>query len=60
MNYCCQKFKYQAELPPNSPGWFEFCEGWSIEGCCGGGCYVVSYMKYCPFCGSLLESPKGK
>lgn len=29
-------------------------DGWHINGCCGGGCYVVSDITHCPFCGSAL------
>jgi len=28
---------------------------WSIYGCCGGGCYVVNGMKFCPFCGAKRD-----
>lgn len=27
---------------------------WHINGCCGGGCYVVSNMKFCPYCGTKV------
>jgi hypothetical protein len=31
----------------------------AINGCCGGGCYVISGIKFCPFCGEkLAKSPK--
>lgn len=26
-------------------------DGVAIEGCCGGGCFVIYEMKFCPFCG---------
>jgi rRNA maturation endonuclease Nob1 len=29
-------------------------EGWSIYGCCGGGCYVITEIRFCPFCGKNL------
>lgn len=28
---------------------------YSIEGCCHGGCYVITDMSYCPFCGVELK-----
>lgn len=28
---------------------------WNINGCCGGGCYVITGMKFCPFCGTALR-----
>lgn len=27
---------------------------WNINGCCGGGCYVITEMLFCPFCGTAL------
>ena len=68
--YCCDKFAkaaghlqapvgggslYPYQLPPYAQ--FERDAGtWNINGCCGGGCYVVTEMKFCPFCGSSLET----
>lgn len=28
---------------------------YAIEGCCGGGCYIIMGIKYCPFCGEKLK-----
>lgn len=25
---------------------------WAINGCCGGGCFVITDVKFCPFCGA--------
>mgnify|MGYP001559384963 CR=1 FL=1 len=41
---------------PDAIEWADEESGWSIPGCCGGGCYVMEQMIYCPFCGS--EMPK--
>ena len=30
-------------------------EGYSINGCCGGGCLIITGIKYCPFCGVVLK-----
>lgn len=27
---------------------------WAVNGCCGGGCYVLEDIKFCPFCGAKL------
>lgn len=32
---------------------------WNIAGCCGG-CYVVTEMKFCPFCGADLLKQNGE
>lgn len=31
---------------------------WDCNGCCGGGCFVVTGMRYCPYCGTHLEKFK--
>lgn len=69
MTYCCEKFAEQAgrlqapsgggiyppEMRPSAQ--FQRDEnGWHINGCCGGGCYVVTDMRFCPYCGSALTS----
>lgn len=28
----------------------------ATPGCCGGGCFVVDDMDYCPWCGSEIET----
>ena len=68
-NYCCAAFAKQAggyQAPVGGGGLypsgympeaqFEQAENgtWNINGCCGGGCYVVSDMKFCPYCGGKL------
>lgn len=68
--YCCLKFQEKAEnyntpvaggllFPdPNPVGQFERDQDgtWNINGCCGGGCFVVDSMKFCPFCGEEVKS----
>lgn len=51
--YCCQQFADNVDEPS---GEFELDDDgdWNIGGCCGGGCYVVTKIKYCPFCGTKL------
>lgn len=29
-------------------------DGWTIDGCCGGGCVVIRKIRYCPFCGKNI------
>lgn len=69
--YCCEAFAKQAkelQAPAGGgiypPEWrplaqFEQNNGtWHINGCCGGGCYVVTNMRFCPYCGNRLEEEK--
>ena len=30
-------------------------DGYAINGCCGGGCYVIHGIIYCPYCGEKLK-----
>ena len=30
---------------------------WCLNGCCGGGCYVLIGISYCPFCGEKTSPP---
>lgn len=30
---------------------------WNVNGCCGGGCYVMENIKHCPYCGEKLPFP---
>jgi len=70
MPHCCKEFAeqagalqtpvgggslYPAEMRPSAQ--FEKSEdgkSWDINGCCGGGCSVVSGMLFCPYCGTKL------
>ena len=50
--YCCPDFASHVH-----DGFAQHQDGtWHIEGCCGGGCYVVNDMAYCPFCGAKLPT----
>lgn len=70
MAYCCDRFAKEAEsLQAMAGGGFAYPASmrpnaqfvpdpdgtWNINGCCGGGCYVVTDMRFCPFCGTELE-----
>ncbi len=37
-----------AQIEPDEDG------TWNINGCCGGGCYVITGVKFCPFCGAKV------
>lgn len=50
--YCCEDFRKNTGKPDVG---FEYSAGgWHVNGCCGGGCYVLTDIKYCPFCGKAL------
>lgn len=57
MKSCCEKFA--AHVAESLPvGTVEFTKArdntWRIVGCCGG-CYVVSAMRFCPYCGDKID-----
>ena len=68
--FCCEALAKEVEshppfaaggflYPPNChpTGQIEYCEGndsWNVNGCCGGGCYILENIKFCPFCGTRL------
>jgi hypothetical protein len=33
-------------------------DGLAINGCCGGGCFVIHGIKFCPFCGKKIFEVK--
>lgn len=53
-------FLYPGDMRPNTQGEYdEESKSWSVNGCCGGGCYVLTDFKFCPWCGkSLSQSQK--
>jgi len=54
MKFCCDEFRKEIQ-DKNPDGHFKQDENgtWNILGCCGG-CYVITEMKFCPFCGNRL------
>lgn len=46
-----------AGIVPRPTGQIEQSEdgAWNVNGCCGGGCFVITRMKFCPFCGTALS-----
>ncbi len=52
--YCCEEFDSNIR---NSGG-FEIdttIGEVNVGGCCGGGCFVLSELKYCPYCGKEIK-----
>lgn len=49
---CCDKFAEQAETQQiyHDPK----KRVWNVNGCCSGGCYVITDLVFCPWCGSRL------
>ena len=39
-----------AQIEPDEDG------TWSVNGCCGGGCYVLTGVRFCPFCGASVQN----
>ncbi len=55
---CCERMK-QASTGIDCIEFVVFSDhsSWCVPGCCGGGCYVLQGMEYCPWCGSKLPIP---
>jgi hypothetical protein len=47
-------FMYPPELKPTAQIEQVDDGSWAVNGCCGGGCYVLTDVKFCPFCGTKL------
>jgi hypothetical protein len=62
MKFCCPELALAtaARRSGNDRHIEQSSDGtWNVNGCCGGGCFVVTGMKFCPFCGSALpEKPE--
>jgi len=67
-DFCCGQFEKEATSARTKIGGgylypggghdaqIEFSGGWHVNGCCGG-CYVLTDIKFCPFCGTALAEP---
>jgi hypothetical protein len=45
---------YPAAVHPSGQIEHSSDGSWNVNGCCGGGCFVLHDMKFCPFCGTPL------
>lgn len=52
--FCCQAFRVKVvgdkQIEHGSNG------EWCVNGCCGGGCYVLTDIRFCPYCGARLAA----
>jgi hypothetical protein len=68
--YCCDKFLEESNIKAFAGGGFAYPPGmhpteqiefiaktgkWNVNGCCGGGCYVLTDLEYCPWCGKKIS-----
>ena len=72
MKFCCEKFaeaaggvvsvdappgvRYPVELYPKAQIVCDSGHEWNVNGCCGGGCYVLTGLKFCPWCAAPLPA----
>ena len=69
---CCLEFAEQAKLKGLAGGGVMYplehrprgqieydpeSKKWDVNGCCGGGCYVIKDLVFCPWCGSVIPEP---
>ncbi len=55
MSFACGGWLYPKDMQPENQ--IELGEDgtWNVNGCCGGGCYVLIGIQYCPFCGKNIK-----
>jgi hypothetical protein len=71
MKFCCEAFvrevkdhsafaggglMYPPEMRPIGQIEQDQDGTWNVNGCCGGGCCVLTKVRFCPFCGTALPS----
>lgn len=57
MKYCCEKFKEHTLQPRAGIELDGGGKTWNVSGCCGGGCFVMEGIRYCPWCGVDIYQP---
>jgi hypothetical protein len=50
---------YPPEAAPEAQIERDDAKGWNVNGCCGGGCYVLTDLVFCPWCGANVAAPTG-
>lgn len=53
---CCDALMESLEAEEEAGGIVPTDDGWSVSGCCHGGCYVLTDLRFCPFCGTHLPT----
>lgn len=56
LNFCCNKLK--REIESGQIVLDSSMQSIHVNGCCGGGCYVLTDLWFCPFCGREIEKLK--
>lgn len=56
LKICCEKLRDATTVSGTQKlAAIEYVDGFNVNGCCGGGCYVLSDLEFCPFCGTKFE-----
>lgn len=59
LGHCCNKFRLAiSPTDDREDPAIEFDAGdksYDVPGCCGGGCYVLQDLDFCPWCGFKLR-----
>jgi hypothetical protein len=57
--WCCETFanytRQSEGLGAGGAALHQADDGsWNVNGCCGGGCYMVIDLRFCPWCGKEI------
>lgn len=57
--WCCETFanytRTSEGLGAGAPALHQADDGsWNVFGCCGGNCYMVIDLRFCPWCGKEI------
>jgi len=57
VSHCCESLKNEMSREGGDYPQIELVDGLLyVNGCCGGGCYVLTKLRYCPYCGYDVTS----